>query len=260
MVRGFAPPFRAVAIAAPDVAGVDRLQEGPPSADQRQKRGHACHRGEAIEKLILGPEHKRRPQNDRFGKFRQHGRLAGRLGAAVLAPGFAIRTDGRDVHEGLGSGLLGRLRCRTGACHMHGVKSLRAGFDQDADEVHHCIGAIDRTPDRVRDSEGWPAQAESAPRLPWAADDRPDRAGASPHGCASRHRRALSLHIAPQNPCRPGRSPGFRAPTARSLHALPSPQCLDSMYRRGGIAPDEPRVKPERRDPTQLTRPDAGSN
>jgi len=40
-----------------DVAGKNRLKPRMPTADQRQRRREPCERREAVEEIVIGPEH-----------------------------------------------------------------------------------------------------------------------------------------------------------------------------------------------------------
>ena len=63
--RPCASPSTARAIACGDVADEHRLEFGLAAADQRQRRRHPRQRGEAVEEIVLRPEHDRGPQDRR---------------------------------------------------------------------------------------------------------------------------------------------------------------------------------------------------
>ena len=131
-----------------DISHVHGL-EACPSADERQDGGHLRHGGEAIEQTILGTEDQRGAQDDGLGKGLQHRGLTLGFGAPILPGRGRARTDGGDLDEAVGTDLAGHARDGAGARDMDGIKGLRAGLPEDADEVDHAIRALEGTCDRI---------------------------------------------------------------------------------------------------------------
>ena len=85
------------------VADVDRLEAGV-ARDHRHEGQHPRQAGEAVEELVLRPEHDGGAEDGRRREGRAHRRFAFRLGAAVGAGAVRVGADGRDVDQPLDSG------------------------------------------------------------------------------------------------------------------------------------------------------------
>ena len=139
------------------------------------------HRGEAVEEMVLRAEDDRGPHDHRARGRVADARLALRLGAQIADGGGLVGADRRDVHDVGDAGRPRRLADGARPEGLHRVKGLAARLGQDADEVHHGVGALHRAVDRpaiaqVRlDRLDLPDRAE---RLQMAGKVRPAHADA----------------------------------------------------------------------------------
>ena len=118
------------------------------AADQRQHRGHARHRGETVEEVVLGTEHDRGPQDDGIGVDLANGLFGTGLGLGIDGRRLQVGPDGRDLDEALDAGLARRLGDGTGAEDMHGLEGLPAAFAQHTDEIDDDLGVAQRGSER----------------------------------------------------------------------------------------------------------------
>ena len=132
-----------------DVADEDRLEAGRAAADQRQRRRDARQRGEAVEEIVLRPEHDRRPHDDGLRLRGQHQPFARGLGAGVARGRVLVGADRRDVDQARAMGAR-RQRHLLGAEGLDGVEALPAALEQDADQIDQHIGVARRRLDRRR--------------------------------------------------------------------------------------------------------------
>jgi hypothetical protein len=107
-----------------DIADVDRLEFRLPTTNQREKWREPRQAGEAIEELVLRPEHDRRPQDDGVRKFLENGLLGERLAACIARLRPPVSADGGHVDQGPDHCLTCRLRDSLRALHVHGIEGL----------------------------------------------------------------------------------------------------------------------------------------
>ena len=119
------------------------------AAGQRQRRHHAGERGEAVEEIVLGAEHDRRPHDRGLGQRGKNPLLAFRLRLRIVRRRVRVGADRRDVNE-LRAGGLGGERHRLGALGLHRVETLPAALEQDADQVDDDVGVAHRRRNRLR--------------------------------------------------------------------------------------------------------------
>ena len=158
-----------------DVAGKDRLEARMAAAGERQRRGDARQRREAIEETVLGPEHDRGPHDRRRRVRRQHLLLALSLRARIVRGRVRVGADGRDVDHSGADGACG-ARHRARAFGLDGVEALPAAFEQNADQVDHHVGIAHHRRDRLRVAHvGLHGMdlADAAKRLQMPAELRP---------------------------------------------------------------------------------------
>ena len=79
------------------------------AADERQSGQEAGEPGEAIEEVILRPEHDRRPHDGGTGNGLEHRLLAERFGAAIVGRRIRVGADRRNMDEALDAGGARRL-------------------------------------------------------------------------------------------------------------------------------------------------------
>ena len=81
-----------------EVGGIDRLQL-PAAADHRHDRQQPRHAGEAVDEIVLRPEHDRGPHDGRAGKGLAHRQLAFALACGRSGLALGIGADRRDVDQ-----------------------------------------------------------------------------------------------------------------------------------------------------------------
>jgi hypothetical protein len=151
------------------------------AADQRQGRHEAGHPGEAVEEMVLGPEHDRRAEDDGAGNRLEHRLFAERLGAGVVGRRIQIGADRRDMGKAGDAGGARGFSDGAGAEDMDGIEALAAGFGEDRDQIDHRIGALDGAVDRPAIAEiGLDRMdpADAAARLEMAGEIGPAHGGA----------------------------------------------------------------------------------
>src|SRR6185437_14081633 len=79
-----------------DVADIDWLQASPPAAQKRQNEEVTGERAEAVEEIVLGPEHDRRTQHDGVREYFARRLLAQPLAGDIGRGGVRVRADSRN--------------------------------------------------------------------------------------------------------------------------------------------------------------------
>ena len=210
-----------------DVADEDRLQFRRAAAEQRQRRQNARERGEAVEEIVLRPEHDRRAQHDRVGRsLAQRRRL--RRGPCWRYRDCSTRRRRRCPRRGRACRRpprkpRGRSRRRRSVDRLVGLRPLWRLIAGDVDDG---VGALDRRLDRIRDSAGWPAPPGLARRRRAAAGTRRSPAAAPPPARASPRAPARARYGARQSPNRRKPSPDDRC--YRGLRPSPLDSALMS--------------------------------
>ena len=125
------------------VPDIDRLEARGPG-DHRHDRQALRHRGEAVEQRVLRPEHQRRPQDRRGREGRPHRLLACRLARPITTWTGRIGTDRGHLHQPRHAG--GGRQPRHAPCPLalDALEVAGPPLRQNADQVHHQVGAFDR--------------------------------------------------------------------------------------------------------------------
>ncbi len=157
------------------VADVDRLETGPPAADQGQHGRQPGHGGEAVEEAVLGADHDARPHDGRSRQRLARPRLALRLAAGIGAARAGIGTDRRHLDQPLEARLGRRSGDSPGQFALHLLELAPPPLVQDADQVDRGEGAVQHAPERLLAGEIGPLDddlADMAHRLEVAAARR----------------------------------------------------------------------------------------
>ena len=177
-----------------DVADEHRLEAGRAAADQRQRRRDARQRGEAVEEIVLRPEHDRRPHDDGLRQRGQHQAARPRPWSARRRAREFSSAPIAETCTSRAPCALRRQRHLLGAVGVHGVEALAAALEQDADQIDQHVGVARRGFHRRARCGDWPAPRGSGRRGRAAADGRRAPAGAPPPGCGSRAGPARAPH------------------------------------------------------------------
>ena len=124
------------------------MKLGLAAADQRQYGGKPRHFGKFVEEIIFRTEHDRRAQNHRIGQDPADGLLGPAFGAGIVRLRFGVGAKRGYLGHADALGPTG-LGDGAGAEILNRVKSVAAGFEQDADAIDHMIRALDGSLDRI---------------------------------------------------------------------------------------------------------------
>jgi len=133
---------------AGDVADEHRLEAGVTATENREHRQDARQRSEAVEEMIVRPEHDRRAEDDGIGPRLQHRGFTCRLAAGIRRRRTGVGADRGDVNHAIDVGTARSLGDGTGAEAMNRVETLAAALTENGDEIDDGVsigdGAIDR--------------------------------------------------------------------------------------------------------------------